>query len=288
MKDIKVLKELIKMERVDEFTYIGKNEPIGSPIVFGGQVLAQGLYAMSQSVPEERIAHSLHSYFILPGDLNKPIRYEVEYVRDGGSFSTRRVKAIQGGEVIFFMGGSFQVREEGYKHQIKMPDVAPPEELKSWDETYSEIKDFLPKEMQTFFGIDRPIIFKPAVEESILEQKDREPFQNIWFKIKGTTENNPLENRAILAYISDYNLLFTALRPHSSKANIANTVTATIDHAMWFYQDADINDWFLYALDSPGADGGRGFTRGNIFNRKGELIASVAQEGLIRKKNRKK
>lgn len=283
MKDIKLLKELIKMERVDEFTYIGKNEPIGSPIVFGGQVLAQGLYAMSQSVPEDRIAHSLHSYFILPGDLNKPIRYEVEYVRDGGSFSTRRVKAKQDGEVIFFMGGSFQKKEGGYKHQIKMPEVAPPEALKSWDETYLEIKDILPKGVKNFFAIDRPISFKPAVEESILEQKDREPYQNIWFKIKGTTENNPLENRAILAYVSDYNLLFTALRPHGSQANMKNTIMATIDHAMWFYEEADINDWFLYALDSPVANGGRGFTRGNIFNRQGDLIASVAQEGLIRK-----
>ena len=283
MKDIKVLKELIKMKRVDEFTYIGKNEPIGSPIVFGGQVLAQGLYAMSQSVPEDRIAHSLHSYFILPGDLNKPITYEVEYVRDGGSFSTRRVKAKQDGEVIFFMGGSFQKKEEGYKHQIKMPDVTPPEALKSWDETYSEIKDILPERVKNFFAIDRPISFRPAVEESMLEQKNREPFQNIWFKIKGTTENSPLENRAILAYISDYNLLFTALRPHGSQANIGNTMTATIDHAMWFYQESDINDWFLYALDSPVANGGRGFTRGNIFNRQGDLIASVAQEGLIRK-----
>ena len=283
MKDIKLLKELIKMERIDDFTYIGKNEPIGSPIVFGGQVLAQGLYAMSQTVPQDRIAHSLHSYFILPGDLSKPIRYEVEYVRDGGSFSTRRVKAMQDGEVIFFMGGSFQEREEGYKHQIKMPEVPQPENLKSWNETYLGIKDSLPNSLKKFLVVDRPISFKPAVEENLLEQKDREPYQNIWFRIKGETENNPLENRAILAYISDYNLLFTALRPHASKANMGNTIMATIDHAMWFYQDTDINDWFLYALDSPGAGGGRGFTRGNIFNRKGELIASVAQEGLIRK-----
>ncbi|MRJ10669.1 acyl-CoA thioesterase II [Ornithobacterium rhinotracheale] len=282
MKEVSSLQQLIKMDQLDEFTFLGENYSIGSPIVFGGQVLAQGLYAMSQSVPEERIAHSLHGYFILPGDLTKPIRYEVEFVRDGGSFSTRRVKALQDDKIIFFMGASFQKVEEGYEHQIQMPKVPQPDELYSWDDMYEQLKDHLPRAMKQFLSIERPFIFKPTVLENVLERKPREPNYSVWFKIKGETENNPLMNRAILSYVSDYNLLTTALRPHAHVADMSNTQLATIDHAMWFHQEANINEWYLYSVDSPIASNARGFVRGSIFSQDGKLVASVAQEGLLR------
>lgn len=282
MKNINSLQRLIQMKQIDEFSFLGENYNIGSPIVFGGQVLAQGLYAMSQSVPAERIAHSLHGYFVLPGDLSKPIRYEVELVRDGGSFSIRRVKALQDDKIIFFMGASFQKAEQGYEHQVPMPQVPQPDELYSWDDIYEQLKDRLPRAMKQFLSIDRPFTFKPTVLENLLEQKSREPNYSVWFKIKGEAENNPLITRAILSYVSDYNLLTTALRPHAHIANMSNTKLASIDHAMWFHQEADINQWYLYSVDSPKTSNARGFVRGSIYSQDGKLVASVAQEGLLR------
>lgn len=287
MNTIGKLKELIQLEKIDDATFVGQSESIGSPIVFGGQVLAQAIYAIGQSVPKDRKIHSLHSYFILPGDLNKEIKYKVEFIRDGGSFSTRYVKAVQEGKVIFFMAASYHKGEQGYEHQAKMPEVPQPEELYSWDEIYESVKNKLPRGIKQYLSVERPVQFKSTVLENILAKENRAPSQNTWFKIKGKIENDSLINPAILAYISDYNLLSTALRPHGEQATMSNTQIATIDHSMWFHEEPDINDWFLYSTDSSKAHGGRGLVKGKIFNQSGTLIASVAQEGLIRKKTLK-
>lgn len=284
MNNITKLKDLIATKKVSDTTFIGQNKDIGSPIVFGGQVLAQGMYAMSQTVSPERIAHSLHSYFILPGDLEVPITYDVEIIRDGGSFSTRRVMARQNGKVIFFMGASFQGKEDGYEHQISMPQVPAPDTLHSWDDIYHNAKDNLPKGTRQFLSIKRPIIFKPVQLDNLYKPTPQKPNYQVWFKVKGETENNAILNRSILAYISDYNLLSTALRPHADKTHRGKLQMATIDHAMWFFKEADINQWFLYSIDSPTTYGARGFCRGHIFAQNGDLVASVTQEGLLRPK----
>lgn len=284
METISELIDLINTEPTGPSSFKGRSEPIGSPNVFGGQVLAQALYAMSRSVPEGRVCNSYHSYFILPGDLQKPIHFQVENVRDGGSFSVRRVTAKQDEKTIFFMGGSFHAGEEGYNHQIDMPQVPSHDGLYSWDEMYTNLKDFLPKQLAQFLSIKRPVIFKPTVINNPMEKVRLHPFQNVWFRIKGETENEPALNRSILSYISDYNILTTALFPHADKAHFGNTQMATLDHSMWFFRDFDINQWFLFNIDSPSASQARGFTRGNIFTSDGTLIASVTQEGLMRPK----
>ncbi|MDO5654864.1 MAG: acyl-CoA thioesterase II [Flavobacteriaceae bacterium] len=282
MNHISELVDLIELKRINDNIFSGKSEPIGSANVFGGQVLAQALYAMAQTVPEDRLCNSYHSYFILPGDLRQEILYEVQHIRDGGSFSVRRVTALQNNKVIFFMGASFHAFEQGYDHQIQAPEVPHHSELFSWDDMYSELKDFMPKEVREFLSIQRPITFKPTLIFNPAERKKIEPFQNVWFKIKGETENNSVMNRSLMSYISDYNILSTALHPHADVAHFGNTNMATLDHSMWFFRDFNINDWFLFNIDSPSASEARGFTRGNIFTADGTLIASVTQEGLIR------
>ena len=284
MQHISQLVDLIRLDRIDEKIFEGRSEPIGSPNVFGGQVIAQAIYAMGQTVPAERFCHSYHCYFILPGDLKKLIRFEVENVRDGGSFSVRRVTAKQDDKTIFFMGASFHEGENGYEHQIDMPELPHYSELFSWDDMYEQLNQFMPKEIADFLSIERPIIIKPTVIINPAERKKIEPYQNVWFKIKGETENDPIINRSILSYISDYNILSTALHPHADKANFGNTQMATLDHSMWFFRDFDINNWFLFMIDSPSASQARGFTRGKIFTEDGTLIASVTQEGLMRPK----
>ena len=284
MTDISELVELIKLEKLDNNVFEGTSKAIGSPNVFGGQVLAQALFAMNQTVPPDRSCNSYHCYFILPGDLQKRIRFEVEHVRDGGSFSVRRVTAKQDDKMIFFMGASFHEREDGYDHQIEMPQVPHYSDLFSWDEMYQSLKDFMPKEVADFLSIERPISFKPTEINNPAERKKMSPYQHVWFKIKGETENNAALNRSILSYISDYNILSTALHPHADKAHFGNTQMATLDHSMWFFRDFDINQWFLFQIESPSASNARGYTRGNIFTENGTLIASVTQEGLMRPK----
>lgn len=282
MNHISQLISLLSLEKVDDHLFKGENQPIGSPNIFGGQVVAQALYAMSQSVPKDRVCNSYHSYFILPGDLNEPVFYEVENIRDGGSFSVRRVKAIQKDRVIFFMSGSFQIIEEGYNHQVEMPKVPHHEGLYSWDQIHEQLKGFLPKSIEKFFSIERPISFKPTVINNPTQRKKLDPFQNVWFKIKGETENDPILNRSVLSYVSDYNILSTALHPHADVAHFGNTLMASLDHSMWFFRDFEINDWMLFSIESPSASGARGFAKGNIFTESGTLVASVAQEGLMR------
>lgn len=285
MKTSQELEELIELRQIDAQTFEGDSITVGSESVFGGQVLAQALNAAYRTVPEDRYCHSLHSYFILRGDLTKPITYKVQLVRDGGSFTTRYVTAEQKGVSIFVLAASFQIKEEGLEFQDAMPEVPQPEELMSWEDIYEQSKDFLPQNMKYFLGLDRPITFKPTVIPNPFEKKDLDSKQNVWFRINDVKKEITTQLfHQLLAYTSDYNILFTALRPHASEAHFGNMVLASLDHAMWFHREPeDPSDWFLFTTDVLSNSNARGLTTGQIFSRKGRLIASVCQEGMLRK-----
>ncbi|MEL6718082.1 MAG: acyl-CoA thioesterase II [Bacteroidota bacterium] len=285
MKDAQQLLDTIQLEQIEENIYRGKSHSIGSRRVFGGQVLAQALQAATLTVPDERLAHSMHGYFILPGDVNKPIIYDVDRIRDGRSFTTRRVVAIQNGSAIFNMSASFQIEEDGYEHQINMPNVPPPEALQNGIELMRANRNKLPEYLQKSIELPRPIEFRPVEMPHFVNPSKGRPFRHIWIRVKGDVEDRPSIHRMLLAYASDYNLLETALRPHGT--TWSEIVAASIDHAMWFHRDFRMDEWLLYALDSPSASNARGFTRGNVFDRSGKLVASVVQEGLIRKRRKK-
>ena len=287
MTTVNDLLNLIRLEKVNDSTFIGVSKTIGSPVVFGGQVLAQAINAASRTITNHRVLHSLHAYFLEAGDLNSPITYEVSVVRDGGSFSVRRVTAIQNKSTIFILAASFHKVEEGYNHQIEMkPELKQPEELLSWTDMLKKWGDILPKNLKSFFEIERPIEFKPTEIVNPFDRQNLPPYSDVWFKLKGEVKNLDLTTKQqVLTYISDYNLLVSALNPHAEKADWMNTLTASLDHSMWFFRDFDFSDWLLVSMESPSAHAARGFARGNIFTRNGKLIASVAQEGLMRPLN---
>jgi acyl-CoA thioesterase-2 len=286
MKEVKELLSLLELEQIEENLFRGLSHSIGSKRVFGGQVLAQALNAAIRTVPEDRFVHSLHAYFILPGDIELPIIFEVDRIRDGGSFTTRRIKAIQKGHAIFLMSASFQLLQSGFDHQINMPNVSPPEVLVSWEELREKYSDMLPENLKKFFNVERPIEFRPVeMINPALPGKSR-PYRHVWMKAKGNMPDSQTTHQCVLAYTSDYNLLTTALLPHGNEGAFGNVQLASLDHAMWFHRDFRMDDWLLYAIDSPSASNARGFTRGNIFTREGKLIASVVQEGLMRPKKK--
>jgi len=284
MNSIEDLIAVLTLEKKSKKKYIGVSKTIGSPNVFGGQVLAQALSAANNSVSDHRVLHSLHAYFLEAGNLELPIIYSVKEMRDGGSFSTRRVTAKQNGKRIFILAASFHKKEEGHEHQQDCKsDIKQPEELLSWSDMLDQMGEFLPKQLKYFLEIERPIEFKPTFIVNPLDLKDLPPFSDVWFKVKGNPTNVDLAvKQQILTYISDYNILNSTLYPNASKANFGNTQMASLDHSMWFFRDFDLDDWMLYKTESPNAFGARCFSRGNIYSRKGDLIASVAQEGLIR------
>lgn len=279
------LLDLVELQEVGDNTYEGNSISVGSPAVFGGQVLAQALNAAYRTVPPERICHSLHSYFILPGNLEKPIRYIVQRVRDGGSFTTRYVTAEQDDKAIFVLAASFQILEPGYEYQQDMPQVPDPKDVLSLEDIYNQMKDILPEKLNRYLSRERPVTFKPTVLPNLLQRSDLSPVQNIWFKFNEAPPSLSVQQfHTILAYASDYNLLPTALHPHASKAHPGNTMMASLDHAMWFHhQPAKINDWFLYHIEVKSTSNARGLVSGSIFTPEGLMIASVLQEGLIRK-----
>jgi len=284
MKEVKELLSLLELEAIEEHLFRGQSHSIGSKRVFGGQVLAQALNAAMRTTPGDRLVHSLHAYFILPGDTEHPIIFEVDRIRDGGSFTTRRVKAIQKGQAIFLMSASFQLQQEGFDHHINMPNVSPPDRLVSWEELRDKYGDMLPENIRRFLDIERPIEFRPVeMINPALPGKSR-PYRHVWMKAKGDMPENKTDHQCVLAYTSDYNLLTTALLPHGNEASFQNVQLASLDHAMWFHRDFRMDEWLLYAIDSPSASNARGFTRGNIFTADGKLVASVVQEGLMRPK----
>lgn len=283
MESIQKLIGLITLEKVGKSTFMGQNYKAPWGRVFGGQVLAQSLHAAYQTVPKDRFAHSMHAYFILGGNLDEPIRYEVDEIRNGGSFTTRRVVAFQKNKAIFNMSASFQIAQKGVDHQIVMPKLTAPEKLQTGLEQIEVIKKLHPKAYERIkYSFPDVFTFKPVKHVTEFLSKDNPPYNHVWFK---TTEkiDVPIQmQHQLLAYVSDYWLLFTSSIPHRKRLNQSETFYASIDHALWFHRDFKIEDWLMYAMDSPSASNARGFARGSIFNEKGVLVASVAQEGLIR------
>jgi len=287
MTDIRELIDLLKMKGLSETVFLGQNYLSPWKRVFGGQVLAQALSAATQTVDPERAAHSLHAYFLLAGDINVPIVYEVEKIRDGGSFSTRRVVAKQNGIAIFFLSASYQKRNQGgYDHSIEMPQVPGPEGLKSDEEIIRKFEKGIPNTISELIT-SRPFEFRIVEGFDIFDNSTKPPYKHVWFKAKQAVEASPEIHQQLLTYVSDYNLLITATLPHTEGPYPFDVFMASLDHAIWFHRDFTVNDWLLYAIDSPSASNSRGFTRGNIFTRDGTLVASVTQEGLIRPKTEK-
>ncbi|MFV0564683.1 MAG: acyl-CoA thioesterase [Flavobacteriaceae bacterium] len=278
------LLSLLTLDKIESNIFKGHNKSIGTPHVFGGQVLAQALNAAYGTIHNGRILHSMHAYFLEAGVLELPIEFHVSQVRDGGSFSVRRVTANQNGKTIFILSASFHKEESGYCHQTEMKlKVKPPEALLSWSDIKEQYGEYIPKGLKSFFEIERPVEFKPTSITNPLDPKNLPPVNDVWFKLRGNTDTLDLALRQqILTYISDYNLLTCALNPHAAKAHWGNTQTASLDHSMWYFRDFDFTDWLLYTTESPSASNARGLARGHIYTREGKLVASVAQEGLLR------
>jgi acyl-CoA thioesterase II len=279
-----LLEDLIKvmtLERLEMNLFRGQSRDIGSPQVFGGQVLGQALVAATQTV-ENREVHSLHAYFLRRGDFNSPIVYEVDRAWDGKHFSTRRVVAVQHGAQIFNMSASFQLPEQGVDHQITMPDVPMPESLQDMHTLYRAASSKAPEAMRRVLEQKRPFEFRPVEPPDFSRAQKLPPIAHVWFKAVAPLPDDESLHRCLLAYASDFGLLGTALRPHALSMMSNKLVIASIDHAMWFHRKVRVDDWLLYAMDSPSASGARGFTRGSLFSRDGRLVASASQEGLIR------
>lgn len=276
------LLELLDLEPLEHNIYRGTNRDIGSGRVYGGQVLAQALVAAGRTVEAGRLAHSLHGYFILPGDLAAPIVYFVDRLRDGRSFSTRRVTAIQHGQAIFNLSASFHVEEPGPEHQEEMPSIPPAVELPRELDLIRMIADRIPEKLRDIYTQDRPIDFRPLDPVDPFSPEPADPLKYSWLRGDGEMPDDVLQHQAVLAYASDYGLLGAALLPHGISFRQPHVQAATLDHALWFHRRFRVDDWLLYRMESPTAHGARGFTRGSIFSREGALVASVAQEGLVR------
>lgn len=275
------LLEILNLEALEHNLFRGKSPNVGWQRVFGGQVIGQALVAASRTV-EDRSVHSLHCYFMRPGDPNTPIIYDVDKIRDGRSFTTRRVVAIQHGKPIFSLSASFQIAEDGYDHQIDMPDIPQPEDLPNEAELKEKYLAFAPQNVKDYWSRPRPIEVRPVSLEHYVSNKKLEPTQHIWIRTTSPVPEDQLRSSAVLAYFSDMTLLDTSLYAHGTSIFDQQLQVASLDHAMWFHRKADFSDWILYTQDSPSASGARGFTRGSLYTRSGTLIASVAQEGLIR------
>ncbi len=273
---------LLSLEQIEENMFRGVSQDLGFRQLYGGQVLGQCVSAASQTVDAERHVHSLHGYFLRPGDASLPVVYLVDRVRDGGSFSTRRVTAIQKGAPIFTCSASFQTDEEGFSHQLQMPDVPGPEELKSETELAALAAEFIPPRMLERATSPKPIEIRPVTIANPFEPVVREPIKYVWFRADGTLPDERQLHKYLLGYASDFNLLTTSMQPHGVSVFQKFMQVASLDHSLWFHADLRMDDWLLYAMDSPWSGNGRGFARGSIFNRAGQLVASVAQEGLTR------
>ena len=272
---------LLDLEKIEENIFRGVSPKDRSQRVFGGQVLGQALVAAGRTV-EDRIAHSLHAYFLVAGDPKVPILYEVDRSRDGASFSSRRVVAIQHGKQIFHMSVSLQKPEQGLEHQLPMPNVPPPEDLPSEDDFRVRIADRIPEQYRDNFLRKRPIELRPVDRTDIFAPQKKPPYQSVWVRATGTLPPQIALHQCVLAYASDMTLLDTSLMPHGIGWFDKRIQMATIDHAMWFHRPFKADEWLLYVQDSPSASGARGFNRGLIFSRDGALVASVTQEGLMR------
>lgn len=278
---VQELLSVLDLEPLEVNLFRGRSPQVGWQRVFGGQVIGQALVAACRTV-EGRPPHSLHAYFILAGDPSVPIIYEVDRIRDGKSFTTRRVLAIQHGQAIFAMSVSFHGDEEGFVHQMPMPAVTPPEDLPSEQDIKSRVLPMMPDPVRTYYERERPIELRPVEFGRYLGQRQAEGRFHVWFRITDTLPDDPVLHRCLLAYASDLTLLDAALIPHGRTVFEKEIMAASLDHALWFHRPFRADEWLLYAQDSPNASGGRGFSRGSVFTRDGRLVASVAQEGLLR------
>jgi len=274
--------ELLSLERLEDNLFRGQSRDIGTRYVFGGQVVGQALSAAQATMPQPRPAHSLHAYFLRAGDVEHPIVYHVDRTRDGGSFSVRRVTAIQHGKVIFFCAASFQVEEGGAEHQPPMPQVPDPDDIRAPDPLPAHVLATLPSKVRRWLDRAGPFEFRPVHPRNDLEPARQPPFNHVWFRLSERVGDGPELHRALLAYASDFHLLGTATFPHGISYYQPNVQMASLDHALWFHRPFRADEWLLYSIDSPTAQGSRGLARGQIFSRQGLLVASTAQEGMIR------
>jgi acyl-CoA thioesterase II len=274
----------LDLEAIEVNLFRGLSPQVGWQRVFGGQVVGQAVMAAQRTVATDRPIHSLHGYFMRPGDPSVPILYQVERLRDGGSFATRRVLAVQHGQAIFSMSASFQVDEPGFDHQIGMPDRPVPEDLIDEQEIKETYLAQAPAPIRKYWEQPRPIEIRPVSLTHYFSSTKLEPQQDVWVRATGPVPDDRHYQAAVLAYLSDMTLLDGALFAHGTSIFDPSLQVASLDHAMWFHRPCALDDWLLYTQDSPSAFGGRGLARGSLFTRSGVLIASVAQEGLIRKK----
>jgi len=273
---------LLDLEVLELNIYRGRNRDIGTGRVFGGQVLAQALVAARRTLVKPWDAHSIHGYFILPGDLSTPIVYFVDRLRDGGSFATRQVTAIQHGKAIFNLSASFHADQEGLEHQSQAPDAPPPESLRPELELIRAQADRIPPQVRDILTQDRPIDFRSVEPVDVLDPESGPPVRTSWFRVMDRLPDDPILHQASLAYVSDYTVLSTVLRPHGLTVRSPGVQVASLDHSLWFHRPFRADEWLLYRVDSPVATKGRGFARGSIYTQEGMLVASVAQEGLTR------
>ena len=273
---------LLKLEKIEENIFRGNSQDLGFGNIFGGQVLGQALSAASHTVPDDRSAHSLHAYFLRPGDPAMPIVYEVDCIRDGRSFTTRRVVAIQKGRAIFSMSASFQGDEDGFEHQTDMPEVPGPEGFLSEIEMARRVADKIPAAIRNQILCTKPIEIRPVNPNNPFAPKKMEPRRYVWFKTITQMPDDLSIHKYMLAYASDFGLVATSLYPHGKTFWDADMQVASLDHAMWFHRDFRMDEWLLYVIDSPSASRARGLNHGHIYTRDGRLIASTSQEGLIR------
>jgi acyl-CoA thioesterase-2 len=278
------LLSILDLEPLEDNLFRGRSPQQSWQRVFGGQVLGQALVAAVRTVAAQRVAHSLHAYFLLGGDPTCPIIYSVERVRDGGSFATRRVTAIQHGRPMFVMSASFHKTETGFDHHSEMPNVPAPEDLPSEQELKSRMIAHLPANIRSYWERERPIELRPVDVSRYFAREPHRPEQYIWMRATGALPDDFPLHQCVLAYASDFSLLDTALIAHGKLMFDKDVQLASLDHALWFHRPFQADDWLLYAQDSPNAHGSRGFCRGSIFTRDGVLVASTAQEGLMRQR----
>lgn len=280
------LVELLALEQIEQDLFRGQSQDLGWGTVFGGQVMGQALSAAAHTVPAEREPHSFHGYFLRPGAVDRPIVYEVDRIRDGKSFTTRRVVAIQNGKAIFSMSASFQTREAGFDHQTEKPEIEGPEGVWSEEQTIRKFADLIPESHRDrWLSREWPIEMRPVAPMNPLQPDAREPRRAVWLRAAGDLSDDVAVHRYLLAYASDFSLIATAMYPHAVSWLTKGMQVASLDHAMWFHRPFRCDEWLLHVMESPSASGGRGLARGQIYTRDGRLVASTAQEGLIRKRD---
>jgi acyl-CoA thioesterase-2 len=276
---------MLKPAELGTDQFRGDSHDIGTPQVFGGQVLGQALYAASLTVDGARPPHSLHAYFLRRGNVSKPIAYEVDRARDGTSFSNRRVVASQQGRSIFNMTASFQKRESGIEHQLPVPDVPGPEGLADKYDLADDVLAQMHEKLRTYIQRDRPFMVRPVQPQDFLNPQKTAPLKQVWIKANDSLPDDPLLHQALFAYVSDYELLGTANLPHGISFTNQGVQMASLDHAVWFYHPFRVDEWLLFAYDSPVSAASRGLARGMVYTQEGRLVAMSAQEGLIRVKD---